>query len=327
MKTLRPVMMAVGGDSGTGKTTITRGLYQIFGGDQILNICLDDYHSMDRDERKRHGVTALNPAANHVDLMVEHVWALRDGRSVVKPVYDHSTGTFGESEVVHPRPLVIIQGLHPLLTEELRSTFDLKVWLDPDEELKWSWKVKRDVAERGYTVEQVIRQIVERQDDVRQYIRPQAAYADVTVRFCPPEGYFRARANGRDDMHLNVRVSEQAHLGRLDLDDVLELSLNGRRPALRRLDGPNDQTILEIDGTISPEKAGELENRVWDHMPGFVHLRPDQIGNFVDGKEMRHSDPLALTQLLLAYRLLSSGKSLAQTLTRPVAVASSNAVR
>jgi len=68
--TTRPIMVAVGGDSGTGKTTLVSGLYRIFGADRITNICLDDYHRLDRAARKQAGVTALNPAANNLALMV-----------------------------------------------------------------------------------------------------------------------------------------------------------------------------------------------------------------------------------------------------------------
>ncbi|HEX8968275.1 MAG TPA: zeta toxin family protein, partial [Chloroflexota bacterium] len=69
MVTVRPVMLAVGGDSGTGKTTLTRGLHDLFGADNILNICLDDYHTLDRLGRARAGLTALNPIVNNIALM------------------------------------------------------------------------------------------------------------------------------------------------------------------------------------------------------------------------------------------------------------------
>src|SRR5215469_7383127 len=125
MEPIRPVMLAVGGDSGTGKTTLTRGIYDIFGADNILNICLDDYHTLDRAARRKAGITALNPEMNNVNLMEEQVWALRAGETITKPVYDHSTGAFGVPEVVSPRPIVIIRGLFPLFTERLRQAFDV----------------------------------------------------------------------------------------------------------------------------------------------------------------------------------------------------------
>ncbi|HEV7666755.1 MAG TPA: hypothetical protein VGQ62_24690, partial [Chloroflexota bacterium] len=154
MAIIRPVMLAVGGDSGTGKTTLTRGIYDIFGEQNIRNICLDDYHTLDREGRKRARITALNPAMNNIGLMEQHVWALRDGETITKPVYDHASGRFGEPEVVVPRPIIIIRGLFPLFTERLRSAFDVKVWLQPDEELKYHWKVQRDVVQRGYLLEE-----------------------------------------------------------------------------------------------------------------------------------------------------------------------------
>lgn len=312
---VRPVMVAVGGDSGTGKTTLCRGLYDLFGGENILNVCLDDYHSLDRAGRAASGLTPLDPKANRMELMEEDVWALRDGRRVVKPVYDHATGTFGTPEEVEPRPIVLIRGLFPLFTPRLREAFDLRVWLDPDLELKYHWKVKRDVAQRGYTVEQVIRQIVERQVDAQRYIFPQQAHADLVVRFWPHSGFFAkegaaAHANG----HLNVRLVQRGTLPRVDLADVLEAAEGAGLPALRlvsEVQAGVPLEVLEIDGTISHEKSAELEERIWDHMHSHRHLRPDDIGTFLDGTAPRHSDPLALAQLLVAHIIVRRREELA----------------
>jgi phosphoribulokinase len=310
MAMIRPVMLAVGGDSGSGKTTLTRGIYDIFGAENILNICLDDYHTLDRAARAEAKITALNPIMNNIALMEEHVCALGAGEAIIKPVYDHATGTFGEPEVVSPRPIVIIRGLFPLFTERLRSAFHLKIWLDPDEELKYHWKVQRDVAQRGYLLEQVIRQIVERQQDFRGHIQPQQAFADRVVRFYPSPGYFRARKdNHPDNSHLNVQVIQRGSLPRVDLLDILEASEDARRPALREYDSVYHNepvVIVEIDGDVTPTKARVLEERIWDHMPSHRHLRPDEIGTYLDGVDPHHSDPLELTQLLIAYRIVAA---------------------
>jgi phosphoribulokinase len=311
MVKIRPVMLAVGGDSGTGKTTLTRGIYDIFGAENILNVCLDDYHTLDRVARQRAGLTALNPAMNDVELMEEHVWALRAGETITKPVYDHSTGTFGAPEVVTPRPIVIIRGLFPLFTERLRDAFDVRVWLAPDDELKYHWKVQRDVAQRGYLLEEVIRQIVERQADFRAFIEPQRAFADRIVRFYPSPGYLRARRDGHPDTsHLNVKVIQRATLPRVDLEDIIRASdEDGQRPALREYKDVYEQeaaVTLEIDGDIGPGTAARVEERIWDHMPSHRHLRPDEIGTYLDGARPGHSDPLALTQLLIAYRIVAA---------------------
>jgi phosphoribulokinase len=314
MTTHRPILVAVGGDSGTGKTTLVSGLYRIFGSERITNICLDDYHKLDRGDRKRLGVTALNPAANDLELMADHVRRLRRGETVSKPTYDHSTGTFGSPETVAPRDIVVIRGLFPLFTANLREAFDVRIWLDPQEELKWSWKVRRDCAQRGYSVPEVIRQLMDRREDQLAYVAPQRAHADMVVRFEAPPGYFLPGTTvDHDDAHLDVRIDLHERLPRLDLEDVLAAGSGGDRPAIRFRDGdrraPAEERFatLEIDGTVAPDRARELDERVWAHMERHRHLRPDEIGAYLDGTMARHSDPLALTQLIVAYQIVRAG--------------------
>lgn len=307
-RTHRPIMVAVGGDSGSGKTTLVRGLYRIFGADRITNLCLDDYHRLDRADRKRLGVTALNPRANDIELMQRQVAALARGETISKPTYDHSTGTFGPHEEVAPREIVVIRGLVPLLTPGLRSAFDLRVWLRPQEELKWAWKVKRDCAERGYSLPEVIRQIVDRLDDHRRYLEPQREHADLLVQFYPPEGYFGPGIAVDHDAHLNVRLRLGPKLPPIDLRDLLVAAAGSDPPPIRLApdSDANGLSILEIDGTISPAHAIELDERIWAHMATHRHLRPEEIGGYVDGSIERHSDPLALTQLLIAYHVVQA---------------------
>jgi len=318
MTAQRPIMVAVGGDSGSGKTTLVSGLYRLFGAEHITTISLDDYHSLDRAGRKRAGVTALDPAANHVELMTEHALRLRAGETIEKPTYDHADGTFGPAERVTPREIVVIRGLFPLFDARMRAAFDVRIWLDPQEELKWAWKVKRDCTQRGYSVPEVIRQIVERRGDYLRYIAPQKAFADLVVQFHPPAGYFRpGTAVEHDDAHLNVRIHLHERLPRLDLDDVLAAGADGAHPAIRLVDAAAEArplhgraTTLEIDGTVSPGKASELDGRIWAHMETHRHLRPEEIGRYMDGTVVRHSDPLALTQLLIAYQVVREGMEL-----------------
>lgn len=324
----RPVMVAVGGDSGTGKSTLVSGLYRIFGAERITTISLDDYHTFDREARKRLGVTALNPVANDFRLMVEHIEALRRGQTISKPTYDHSTGSLGPRELVSPREIVVIRGLFPLYNPRLRAAFDVRIWLDPQEELKWLWKVKRDCAQRGYSVPEVIRQIVERHEDRQTHILPQKAHADIVVEFYPPTGYFRPGATvEHDDAHLNVRIHLNDRLPRLDLDDVLAAA-DGPHPAIRvvRSAGSPDVRVqewsaLEIDGTVTPSHARDLDERIWAHMETHRHLRPEEIGGYLDGTIPRHSDPLALTQLLIAYQVVRAGIDSGRPVGAPVGAA------
>src|SRR5215470_13932198 len=108
----QPLLVAVCGDSGSGKTTLTDGMVQLFGQERIIHICLDDYHALDRATRLRTGITALHPSANNFTLMTDHLHCLARGESLVKPVYDHKTGTFAAPEEVHPADIIIVHGLH-----------------------------------------------------------------------------------------------------------------------------------------------------------------------------------------------------------------------
>jgi len=302
----RPIFVAIGGDSGSGKSTLTAGFYRIFPRDQITSVCLDDYHGLDRRERKLIGITALDPRANNFALMENQLLELKRGNPITKPVYDHSDGTFGPPEEVQPNDVVIVQGLHPFLVPGLRGLFDLKVWLDPETGLKHKWKVQRDVARRGYTPGQVRAEIAAREPDVAAYITPQRRFADLIVRF------YRPGRSGPGDEHLSVHIVERATLPRLDLEGVLRGPCQGFR--ITQGEDP-DETVLEIGGAIDPGTVRQLEDRIWAHFGArhqhLRHLSPDQFGVFTDGvMHTHHSDPLALVQLLLVHRILSASKSM-----------------
>ena len=298
----RPVMIAIGGDSGSGKATLARGIYDLFGEENILNICLDDYHTLDRDGRTREGITALNPIANNIRLVEEHIWNLRNGESIVKPVYDHVTGTFGEPEVVWPRPIIIIRGLFPLLTEQMRAAFDIKLWLDPQDELKYHWKLQRDVAQRGYIVEQVIAQIVHRQDDLRQVIMPQLRYADTVAHFFAPPQYLERRKAAAGEEHIPVRIMQRPALPPIDFGDLLTRRNNARTyDAIYR---GNSYMVLEVNGDIAAEEVEAVEDRFWERLESRRDQCRPQIGRFLeDGRNESVSHTLALAQLVVAARV------------------------
>ncbi len=311
------LIVAICGDSGSGKTTLTDGMVRVFGQERIMHICLDDYHALDRAARTRVGITALHPVANNFALMTEHLYRLAHGEAIVKPVYDHKTGTFADPEEVHPAEIIIVHGLHPLYTEELRNLAHVRIYLDPETALLKQWKIMRDSTLRGYTVEQVREQLTIRRRDSRSYIQPQKQFADITIRFSRGDSYYRAH----DLAHLDVRLIEAKHAPKIDLSDVLDVSQNGSRPALRLIEeeyGDVKRDVLEIDGNISHEKACELEDCIWAHMEEASHLRPDRLsllGRFYVGNMLRQSDPLALTQLIVLYHVVSARNRMASGAT------------
>jgi phosphoribulokinase len=128
--------IGVAGDSGSGKTTFTQGVRSIFGSDLVSTITLDDYHLYDREARKKLGITALNPAANRIDLLEQHLELLKQGMPVEKPVYNHDTGKFDPAVTFTPKKILIMEGLHTFFTPALRKNLDFMLFVYPVKELK-----------------------------------------------------------------------------------------------------------------------------------------------------------------------------------------------
>ena len=181
----RVVLIGVAGDSGCGKSTFLRRLTDLFGEDFVTVICLDDYHCLDRKQRKETGITALDPRANNFDLMAEQMKALKEGHAIDKPIYNHETGLLDPPERVEPNHVIVIEGLHPLYDERVRSLIDFSVYLDISDEVKIAWKIQRDMAERGHRYEDVLFAINARKPDFTAYIDPQKQYADVVIQVLP----------------------------------------------------------------------------------------------------------------------------------------------
>ena len=256
----RVVLIGVAGDSGCGKSTFLRRLEDLFGEEMITVICLDDYHSLDRKQRKEVGVTALNPKANNFDLMYEQIKALKAGKSIQKPIYNHETGMLDPAETVNPNRIIVIEGLHPMHDERVRSLLDFSVYLDIDDEVKIAWKIQRDMAERGHTYEDVLAAINSRRPDFEAYIDPQKQHADVVIQILPTRlipndterKVLRVRLVQKDD----VKSFEPAYL--FDEGSTIDWIPCGRKltcsyPGIRMFYGPdsyygNSVSVLEVDG-------------------------------------------------------------------------------
>jgi phosphoribulokinase len=301
MKRQRPIILGIVGDSAAGKTTLTAGIAQLLGPDRVTKVCTDDYHKYDRLERAELGITALHPDCNYLDILELHLERLHYGQPILKPVYDHSTGSLVRPEYVQPREFVIVEGLLGFHSVTMQQFYDVKVYLNPAEELRRQWKIKRDTSKRGYTPAQVLAELERREPDSREFIRSQRPSADIVVHFYPPRGTPIDQAGPR----LNVQLSLRPTIPHPDLSYLLDgdASNNGIRLSLGRDDGkPVD--FLEIGGNVTPSHAAELEAAIWQHMPDLRSLGADQFGDYQDRSDTRHSDPLALTQLLLTYHLL-----------------------
>jgi len=255
----RVVLIGVAGDSGCGKSTFLRRLTDLFGEEFMTVICLDDYHSLDRQGRKVAGVTALNPKANNFDLMYEQIKALKSGQSIMKPIYNHETGMIDPPELIEPNKVVVIEGLHPLYDQRVRELIDFGVYLDISDEVKINWKIQRDMAERGHNYDDIIASINARKPDFTAYIEVQKQYADVVIQVLPTQ-----LIEDKESKLLRVRLVqkegikffEPAYL--FDEGSTIDWRPCGRKltctyPGIKMYYGPdafmgNEVSILEVDG-------------------------------------------------------------------------------
>jgi phosphoribulokinase len=295
-----PIILGIVGDSASGKTTLTTGVAQILGEDRCTVLCTDDYHRYDRKERTEKGLSAVDPRANFIDVMEQHLRHLREGEPILKPIYDHRDGTFGQPKYVRPKEFVIAEGLLGYTTRAMRDCYDVKIYLDPDEDLRVRWKVHRDTTKRGYRREDVIASLDKRKMDSVSYVHPQRTFADIVIHFRTPKS-----ANGSDS-HLDVRHILRPTLPHPDFTPLFDGSSNaGLHVELARDRDGKPVDVLEIDGNISDQRAERIEDLLWNLIPEAGHLR-DQVGRIDEANGARRSHPLALTQLLVSYHAVKA---------------------
>jgi phosphoribulokinase len=306
----RPIILGIVGDSAAGKTTLTKGIAQVLGPENVTVICTDDYHRYDRRQRAEIGITALHPDCNYLDIMQQHLSLLRTGQPILKPIYSHKTGTFEPPQYIKPSKFVIVEGLLGYSTRGARDSFDVKVYLAPPELLRAQWKIKRDTQKRGYTAEQVKAELEKREFDSEQFIRPQRQWADVVVSFYPPDNT-PDQGNG----HLNVRLVLRPTIPHPDFTQILNIISSHPHPAVR-LDLDRDMNkpvdVLEVDGHATSEQVDELEKIICNDMPPHLSHFCSRVSNPELGKvagttgETIQSYPLAITQLLITYHMLKA---------------------
>ena len=296
-----PIILGIVGDSAAGKTTLSEGIAAILGADRCATFAADDYHRYGREARRERGLSALNPDANYIEILQQHLGLLRQGQSILKPVYNHDGGVLEAPELFEPKSFIIVEGLLGFTTREMRDCFDVKIYLDPDEKLRARWKHDRDMRKRGYTEEQLAHSLAQRGLDSPIFIRPQRKFADLIVRFRPP-----LDGEPVPDAQLDVDAVLRPTLPHPDLTPILDREQRDLHLELARDEDGKPVDILKIDGRISGPRADALEDLLWSLLPEASSLR-DSVGSVVDSEDNRvKSRPLALTQLLIAYYLVKA---------------------
>lgn len=184
----RPLVIGIAGGSCSGKTSVTRAIYEEFKNHSVVVIEQDYYYKdqghMTFEERLQTNYD--HPLAFDTDLLIEHVKALLNRQTIEKPVYDYVNHTRAQEVIkVDPQDVIIVEGILVLEDERLRDLMDIKLFVDTDSDLRIIRRIQRDIKERGRTADSVIEQYVSAVRPMHNmFIEPTKRYADVII----PEG-------------------------------------------------------------------------------------------------------------------------------------------
>jgi uridine kinase len=180
-----PVVIGVAGGSGSGKTTVVRRIVESLAPDQVTVLEHDRYYR-DRNDLRFEERAALNydhPDSLETDLLVRHVRDLKNGRPVDVPRYDFTRyARLDATEQITPRKAIIVEGILIFTDAALRDLMDVKVFVDADADTRFIRRLRRDVAERGRTMENVVEQYLGTVKPMHfDFVEPTKRYADLII--------------------------------------------------------------------------------------------------------------------------------------------------
>ncbi|MFN8060692.1 MAG: uridine kinase [Vicinamibacterales bacterium] len=181
----RSIIVGVAGGSGSGKTTVVQRIVQSLGSSHVSVLEHDRYYR-DRLDLRLEERAALNydhPDSLDTELLVAHVRELREGRPVEVPAYDFARyARQGDTETVQPRKAIIVEGILIFTDAALRSLMDIKVFVDTDSDDRLIRRLRRDLTERGRTLESVIAQYLDTVKPMHlEFVEPSKRYADIIL--------------------------------------------------------------------------------------------------------------------------------------------------
>ena len=195
-----PLVIGIAGGTGSGKTTVANAILQSVGADRIVYLPHDAYY---RDQsgkplEQRIKVNFDHPDSLETDLMIRHINQLKTWQPIDMPVYDFTTHTrTHRSNRVESKGVVLVEGILIFAEPELRSLFDMKIYVDTDADIRFIRRLQRDIFERGRTTESVIQQYLNTVRPMHmEFVEPSKRYADVII----PEG-------GMNTVALNMVIA------------------------------------------------------------------------------------------------------------------------
>ncbi len=183
-----PIIIGIGGGTGSGKTTVAREVRKHFPEESVVILHHDSYY-VDRSDlppASRENINYDHPDSFDNELLLFHLNELRGGRPVEKPIYDFETHTRRKETItVRPARIILLEGILVLAEDTLRESMDIKLYVDTDADERFIRHLRRDIADRGRTVDQVIEQYLKTVRPMHlQFVETSKRYADVII----PEG-------------------------------------------------------------------------------------------------------------------------------------------
>ena len=182
------MIIGICGGTGSGKTTVANRILESVNAGDVAFIQQDSYYRNLKDLPLdyRQAVNFDHPDALDNDLLVHHIRKLKAGGSVELPLYDFKTHTrLNETVLIEPKPIVIVEGILIFVDSRLLEQMDIKVFVDTPDDIRFIRRLRRDIAERGRTIDSVIEQYLATVRPMHiQFVEPSKRYADVII----PEG-------------------------------------------------------------------------------------------------------------------------------------------
>ncbi len=182
------MIIGICGGTGSGKTTIARAIVGAIGAERVILVEQDSYYrnlaDMPLDER--HQANFDHPDSIDSDLLFNHLRRLKNGDAIEMPIYDFKTHTrSGETEHIEPKQVVIVEGILIFAEPRIAGLLDVKVFVDTPDDIRFIRRLKRDINERGRTMESVIAQYYRTVRPMHhEFVEPSKRLADVII----PEG-------------------------------------------------------------------------------------------------------------------------------------------
>ena len=181
---MKTTIIGIAGGTGSGKSTFTNRLKDYFG-DRVTVIYHDDYYKA-HDEipfEERQYINYDHPDSLETDLLVAHLEALREGRSIECPVYDFTRHTRSHrTKIIEPSRVIIVEGILIFQDERLRNLFDIKIFVEADADERILRRVLRDMNERGRDLENIINQYLTTVKPMHYlYVEPTKTLADIVI--------------------------------------------------------------------------------------------------------------------------------------------------